>query len=157
MGRKKSDTVVDASVPTTPKPKKTAQTTTPLPASASDAAQASVQQPMGADSVRQPSAITVAADGSARTEAEKTWGNPYRATFTCPAKGFELGENYRFRQVVFYFKESPDMETKTKLKDAGFVYRAGEKGWTLPATAANREVATNLARVFKGEQVSNGR
>ena len=86
----------------------------------------------------------------------RQWGNPYKAVFTCPAKRFELGENRRFKQMVFTFPENPGPEVTQKLKDAGFTYRAGEKAWTIPATAASRETATKLAMELKGDGQGQG-
>lgn len=83
--------------------------------------------------------------------------NPYRAIFTCSAKGFELGEDRRFKQMVFRFKGNPGAQVTARLKEHGFVYRAAERSWTLPASAANRELAVNLAREFKGEDIAAGR
>lgn len=91
------------------------------------------------------------------TDQGQQHANPYRATFTCSAKGFELGENRRFKQLVFTFKENPGPEVTRKLKDAGFVYRGAEKAWTISASAAARELAVDLARELKGEQLEQSR
>ncbi|MGC4031655.1 MAG: hypothetical protein QM754_07970 [Tepidisphaeraceae bacterium] len=83
---------------------------------------------------------------AATTEPAKPWADPYKATFTCPAKQFELGENRRYKQIVFTFAEKPDPTVLQTLKDEGFQYRAREKAWTIPADAATRERATRLAQ-----------
>jgi hypothetical protein len=84
----------------------------------------------------------------------KNWGPPYKAIYTNAAKGFELGENRRFKQRVFTFKERPDAETIDALKSAGFKYRAEEKAWTVPATPVTRELTDQLAQQFAGETAS---
>jgi hypothetical protein len=81
----------------------------------------------------------------------KNWGPPYKAIFSSAAKGFEMGENRRFKQRVFKFAEKPDSETLATLKDNGFTYRPEEKAWTIPANAATRELTDQLAREFAGE------
>jgi len=81
----------------------------------------------------------------------KNWGPPYKAIFSSAAKGFEMGENRRFKQRVFTFREKPDRETLAALKDNGFTYRPEEKAWTIPANAATRELSDQLAREFAGE------
>lgn len=104
-------------------------------------------EPFGADLTRSPET-----DGepSAGGDAPKHWGHPYKATFTCPAKRFELGENRRFKQMVFTFAENPGAEVTQKLKDAGFKYRANEKAWTVQVTPSLRELATKLAHELGG-------
>ena len=81
----------------------------------------------------------------------KNWGPPYKAIFTCSAKGFEMGENRRFKQRVFKFKDKPDAETLAALKDSGFTYRPEEKAWTIPADEATRLLTDRLAIRFAGE------
>lgn len=108
---------------------------------------------VGASPAPEAPAPAAGADGP----PAKRWANPYRATFTCPAKGFELGENRRFNQLVFTFKDNPGPEVTGKLKEAGFVYRGQEKAWTITASAANREIADGLAFEFKGEEVDRTR
>lgn len=81
----------------------------------------------------------------------KNWGPPYKAIFTSPAKGFEMGENRRFKQRVFKFNEKPAPEIIEKLKDAGFVYRPEEKAWTIHADSASRVLSEELAAEFAGE------
>ncbi len=81
----------------------------------------------------------------------KNWGPPYKAIFSSAAKGFEMGENRRFKQRVFKFREKPDSDTIAALKDNGFTYRPEEKAWTIPANAATRELSDQLAREFAGE------
>jgi hypothetical protein len=81
----------------------------------------------------------------------KNWGPPYKAIFSSAAKGFEMGENRRFKQRVFKFREKPDSETIATLKDNGFTYRPEEKAWTIPANEATRQVTDRLARLFAGD------
>jgi hypothetical protein len=50
----------------------------------------------------------------------KNCGRPYKAIFTCSTKGFEMGENRRFKQRVFKFKDKPDEATLAALKENGF-------------------------------------
>ena len=88
-------------------------------------------------------------DGS--EDQGKNWGPPYKAIFSNAAKGFEMGENRRFKQRVFKFREKPDSNTIATLKDNGFTYRPEEKAWTIPANAATRELSDQLAREFAGE------
>jgi len=89
-------------------------------------------------------------------EQPKNWGPPYKAIYTNAAKGFELGENRRFKQRVFTFNDKPDAEVNESLKTAGFKYRAEEKAWTVPATAVTRELSDDLAKQFAGaEQVES--
>lgn len=99
------------------------------------------------------------AEAGAPVEGErpKNWGDPYKATFTCPAKRFELGENRRFKQMVFRFAENPGPEVTQKLKDAGFKYRGNEKAWTAQVTPAVRELATKLAHELGGEAAAMSR
>jgi hypothetical protein len=37
------------------------------------------------------------------------------------------------------------------LKENGFVYRAAEKAWTIPADAPSRAISDDLARQFAGQ------
>ena len=89
--------------------------------------------------------------------AAKNWGPPYKAVFVCAEKGFELGENRRFNQRVFIFKEKPGEEILAALKEAGFTYRAAEKSWTIPANAATRAMSEYFARDFAGQTRSTSR
>jgi hypothetical protein len=91
-----------------------------------------------------------AANESSADNEQRQWGPPYKAIFTSTAKGFEMGEDRRFKQRVFIFKEKPQPDVLAALKENGFVYRAGEKAWTIQATAANRELADRLAQQFAG-------
>lgn len=94
------------------------------------------------------------AEPGADADAEahgKNWGPPYKAIVTCSAKGFEMGENRRFRQRVFKFKDKPDAETIAALKDNGFTYRPEEKAWTIHADNATRLLSDQLAARFAGE------
>jgi hypothetical protein len=81
----------------------------------------------------------------------KNWGPPYKAIFTSSAKGFEMGENRRFKQRVFKFKDKPDADTLAALKDNGFTYRPEEKAWTIHADGATRLLTGRLALQFAGE------
>jgi hypothetical protein len=83
--------------------------------------------------------------------AAKNWGPPYKAVFVSAEKGFELGENRRFNQRVFIFREKPGEEILAALKEAGFTYRAAEKAWIIPANAATRAVSDQMARDFAGQ------
>lgn len=85
----------------------------------------------------------------------RNWVNPYKAIVTTP--DFEMGENRRFKQRVFQFKEKPSDEVLAKLKEAGFTYRANEKAWTIEATPANRILSDDLAQQFSGRSASMGR
>lgn len=91
------------------------------------------------------------------TDAGEPEPRRYRPFFTCNTKGFEASEDFRFKQVVFRFKENPGPEVTAKLKDAGYVYRPTEKAWTVPASATARELAVRIARELKGEELGQGR
>jgi hypothetical protein len=78
----------------------------------------------------------------------KNWGDPYKALVTTAA--FEMGENRRFRQRVFLFKEKPSDEVLAALKDNGFSYRAAEKAWTIQANPDTRKLSDELAEQFAG-------
>jgi hypothetical protein len=93
----------------------------------------------------------------ATADKPKNWGPPYKAICTDAANGFEMGEDRRFKQRVFKFKDKPEAETLQALKEAGFTYRAEEKAWTIPATPATRELSDNLARQFAGDEPSRER
>jgi hypothetical protein len=80
----------------------------------------------------------------------RNWGPPYKSIFSCPEKGFEMGEDRRFKQRVFKFLDKPDEQTLSVLKAHGFAYRASEKAWTVNATAENRVLTDRLAREFAG-------
>jgi hypothetical protein len=95
-------------------------------------------------------------EGLIRPEARE-WANPYKAVFVSKEKGFEMGENRRFNQRVFLFKEKPSDEILAALKDAGFTYRAGEKAWTIQANAQTRKVSDELARQFAGHSAGMSR
>ena len=102
----------------------------------------------------QPSAAAEPPAPGAEAEAEgqgKYWGPPYKAIFTCRAKGFEMGENRRFKQRVFKFNEKPAPEILEKLKDAGYIYRPEEKAWTVHADNATRVRSDELAAEFAGQ------
>jgi len=81
-------------------------------------------------------------------EQPKNWGNPYKAIVT--VKGFEMGENRRFKQRVFLFKEKPSDEVLTTLKENGFTYRASENAWTIQANPDTRRLSEELAQQFAG-------
>lgn len=81
-------------------------------------------------------------------EQPKHWGDLYKAIYS--GSDFELGENRRFKQRVFSFREKPSAERLAALKDAGFTYRAAEKAWTIPAEADSRKLSDDLARQFAG-------
>jgi hypothetical protein len=107
-----------------------------------------------------PEGQIIQADNGAQVSAQenngpegqgKNWGPPYKAIFSSAAKGFEMGENRRFKQRVFKFAEKPDSETLAALKDNGFTYRPEEKAWTIPANDATRQITDRLAKAFAGE------
>lgn len=113
-----------------------------------DAGHTSEEQSLKAD------APSTAGEAGADAQAEgqgKNWGPPYKAIFTSTAKGFEMGEDRRFKQRVFKFKEKPAPEILERLKDAGFVYRGEEKAWTIHADNASRLLSDELAAEFAGE------
>jgi hypothetical protein len=95
-------------------------------------------------------------EGLIRPEARQ-WANPYKAVFVSKDKGFEMGENRRFNQRVFLFKEKPSEEILAALKDAGFTYRAGEKSWTIQANPQTRKLSDELARQFAGHSAGMSR
>jgi hypothetical protein len=97
-----------------------------------------------------------AAEGAGRPEA-RDWGNPYKTIFLSKEKGFEMGENRRFKQRVFLFQERPGEEILARLKESGFTYRAGEKAWTIQADADTRKLSDELAREFAGQTVAMSR
>jgi hypothetical protein len=100
----------------------------------------------------------VTEDGKVITQAEpqaKNWGDPYKSIVK--TAGFEMGENRRFKQRVFTFKEKPSGEVLSALKDNGFTYRANEKAWTIQADADSRRLSDELAREFAGQAVSMNR
>lgn len=99
-----------------------------------------------------PEPAAMPTDGTGRN-----YGPPYKALFTSPDKGFELGENRRFRQRVFTFKERPSPDVIDRLKQHGFTYRAAEKAWTVEATAESRVLTDRLARELAGPEQSAGR
>lgn len=72
----------------------------------------------------------------------------YRTIFMSLRRGFELGEDWRFKQRVFRFKEKPDELVINALKENGFTYRPGEKAWTIQADYASRTISDKLARQF---------
>ena len=80
----------------------------------------------------------------------KNWGPPYKAIFTSASKGFEMGENRRFKQRVFMFKEKPSEDVLSTLKENGFTYRANEKAWTIQANPETRKLSEELAEQFAG-------
>jgi hypothetical protein len=86
----------------------------------------------------------------------KNWGDPYKAIFSCPEMGFELGENRRFRQRVFKFGDKPSSEILDALKEHGFIYRAAEKTWTITANADTRKLTDEMAREWAGPNYVRG-
>ena len=85
----------------------------------------------------------------------KNWGNPYKAIVT--TSDFEMGENRRFKQRVFLFKEKPSDEVRSVLKENGFTYRAGENAWTIQADAQTRKLSDELAQQFAGQAAGMSR
>jgi hypothetical protein len=82
---------------------------------------------------------------------DKGWSKPYVALLVCREQGFEMGENRRFKQRVFLFKDKPTEEIRNTLKEHGFVYRPLEKAWTVAATHANRIVSDRIAKELAGK------
>ncbi len=110
---------------------------------------AGTQEPATATHLDAESSKVVAGAEPEQT-ARKPFANPYRAIMTNPVKGFELGENRQFNQLVFTFKDNPGAEVTGKLKEAGFIYRAAEKAWTLQASPTARELAWKVATELRG-------
>ncbi|MGD0462091.1 MAG: hypothetical protein ABSB74_06355 [Tepidisphaeraceae bacterium] len=79
----------------------------------------------------------------------KNWGDPYKAIVSTPT--FEMGENRRFKQRVFIFKEKPSEDVLASLKENGFTYRANEKAWTIQANPDTRRLSEELAEQFAGQ------
>jgi hypothetical protein len=88
---------------------------------------------------------------------QKPFANPYRPVYSSKSAGFEMGENYRFKQRVFSFDERPADHVIVTLKENGFTYRPAEKSWTIPANAETRVLTDRLAREFAGQEVSASR
>lgn len=72
----------------------------------------------------------------------------YRTIFMSVFSGFELGEDRRFKQRVFRFREKPDDHVLNALRENGFTYRPAEKFWTIQADYASRTTSDRLARQF---------
>ena len=100
--------------------------------------------------VAEPAPAAEGETGTQEGQACKNWGPAYKAIFSCPAKGFEMGEDRRFKQRLFKFVEKPEAHVLAVLKEHGFTYRAGEKAWTVNATAENRVLTDRLAQEFAG-------
>jgi len=98
----------------------------------------------------------VPTDGPANPAA-KNWGPPYKAIFTSTEKGFEMGENRRYKQRVFLFREKPAEDVIATLKENGFTYRPAEKAWTITANPDTRKLSEDLAGEFAGEKVGMSR
>ncbi len=79
---------------------------------------------------------------------QKQWSNPYSSIFTCVVRGFELGEDRRYKQRVFKFTEKPSQDIIDTLKENGFKYRPQEKTWTISANPDTRLLTDQLARQF---------
>lgn len=155
-----------------PRKKRTAAEAAPRQTSAASVAVDRPKEPAAAPAMERPAWIdgpptTSAGEQNApapineivpRTDAHaeepahgKNWGPPYKAVFTSTEKGFEMGENRRFKQRVFKFKEKPDAETVAILKENGFTYRPEEKAWTIQADAGSRLLSDRLALQFAGQ------
>lgn len=85
----------------------------------------------------------------------KNWGPAYKAIVTTPT--FEMGENRRYRQRVFKFRDKPEPEVLAKLKEAGFSFRMEDKSWTIHADHATRVLSDELAAEFAGASKDVGR
>lgn len=83
------------------------------------------------------------------------YGNPYKAVVTTQV--FEMGEDRRFKQRVFKFKDRPADEIIARLKDAGFTYRPQEKAWTITANAETRVMTDRLAQELAGPEAGLSR
>ena len=94
-------------------------------------------------------------NGDEQPAEDRKWGNPYKALFT--ARDFEMGEDRRFKQRVFKFREKPSEQVLAALKEHGFSYRANEKAWTIHANADTRRLSDELAREFAGQAQGMGR
>lgn len=90
-------------------------------------------------------------------EKPKNWGPPYKTIYRNLELGFELGEDRRFKQRVFKFRDKPDEQTRQTLKDAGFRYRPEDHAWTVQADAVTRELSDRLAQELAGEDQGRGR
>jgi hypothetical protein len=82
---------------------------------------------------------------------QKNWSDPYKQIFLSMTKGFEMGENRRFKQRVFIFRDKPEQSVLDTLKEHGFTYRPAEKAWTIPANPDTRRLSEELAHQFAGE------
>jgi len=107
----------------------------------------------GTDSMNELNISSTATEETASLNSTKQ-REPYRVIFVSAVKGFELGEHYAFRQRVFRFKEKPEVEVITALKEAGFIYRPHERAWTIPADYASRRISDTLARRFADKEIS---
>jgi hypothetical protein len=122
-----------------------------------NATAAAVAEPEKADTalIARPAYIDgppVTEDGKVITSADpeaKNWGDPYKAIVSTPT--FEMGENRRFKQRVFTFKEKPSDDVLAAFKDNGFTYRANEKAWTIQANPDTRRLSDELAEQFAGQ------
>jgi hypothetical protein len=120
-------------------------------------ATATVAEPEKADTapITRPAYIDgppVTEDGKVITSTDpeaKNWGDPYKAIVSTPT--FEMGENRRFKQRVFTFKEKPSDAVLAALKDNGFTYRANERAWTIQANPDTRRLSDELAEQFAGQ------
>ena len=88
----------------------------------------------------------------AATPPAAALADPYRPLFTCRPKGFEMGEDRRFKQRVFRFKDKPEAAVVERLKAAGYTYRAQEKAWTVAATPQTRLESEEMAQAFAGTE-----
>jgi hypothetical protein len=123
---------------------------------------AKTQQTTKTDKAKTAKAAAVAETPASKGEEAagseaRDWGNPYKPIFSSKDKGFEMGENRRFKQRVFIFTEKQDEQILAALKDNGFTYRAGEKAWTIQADAETRKLSDELAREFAGQAASMSR
>ena len=100
----------------------------------------------GDDRDEEPPATGEEVGTPADGDQPRQWANPYRAVFTSTVGGLEVGEDRRFKQVVVGFADRPGQDVTDRLKAAGFRYRAAERSWTAPASAAAREFALTLGQ-----------
>lgn len=89
-------------------------------------------------------------EATAGEEPPKRWRRNFE-TLAVGGPGIYSGEDRKFAQVYIAFdKEKPTDEQKAKMTEAGFRYRAAERRWDMPATAASRVKAKSLVVEFTG-------
>lgn len=142
-----------------PRKKRSTEVTTTEPAAATLAESGADAPPVDAGPVvvmpdeSDASAPAMAPTASVEELMDQTQ-RPWRRNFETLAviePGISTGEDRKFAQVYIAFgKERPTDEQKSKMTEAGFRYRAAEKRWDMPATAASRVKAKALVAEFTG-------